>query len=291
MLHLGALPDELLLHIMVECTTTALGRTRCCSAQLRALGKNATLWATRYTTTRPFQRCGGPIGAIADSFARAVHAHRCCADCKRAASAPVGFPSGRHAHLVGVRASIESTWRLTPSQVSKLDEVFCRRQGQSAADACSAIDALVHCAVWPTKHGPRYWVCESSDFDDPPAMAAAARACVRGDHDVVGWQLLPTEAGDEPSGGANKPPRGAHASARHGASDVSGDEAALEGSTHASARNGASEAAPDESMLSLEVSEWRRLERWLQSERVAGAVAEALPPSVRGAQVIALDCP
>ena len=205
---LATLPDELLLHVFSRCSACTLGRVRRVSKPWRAIGDHDSLWRL-FSCTRSVALCGEqlPPTLAMGSYrrARALFAHT-CSQCAAAARAPVGFPSPKHSHLQDVRAQLVRQWTLTRAQLaaasSNLDQT-----GPHDED-------LRYCALWMTRHGPRYWMRGVSNNDVVCAtpndvsttdellkwsacIADEARECLLGACDVDGWMALPVALPDE----------------------------------------------------------------------------------------------
>ena len=205
---LATLPDELLLHVFSRCSARTLGRVRRVSKPWRAIGDHDSLWRL-FSCTRSVALCGEqlPPTLAMGSYrrARALFAHT-CSQCAAAARAPVGFPSPKHSHLQDVRAQLVRQWTLTGAQLaaasSNLDQT-----GPHDED-------LRYCALWMTRHGPRYWMRGVSNNDVVCAnpndvsttdellkwsacIADEARECLLGVCDVDGWKALPVALPDE----------------------------------------------------------------------------------------------
>ena len=213
---LAALPDELLLHVFLRCSACTLGRVRRVSKPWRAISDHDSLWRL-FSCTRSVALCGEqlPPTLAMGSYrrARALFAHT-CSQCAAAARAPVGFPSPKHSHLQDVRAQLVRQWTLTGAQLAAAGQQSCGPDlwtRSSNLDQTGPLDeGLRYCALWMTRHGPRYWMRVASKNDVVCAnpndvsttdellkwsacIADEARECLLGACDVDGWMALPDE--------------------------------------------------------------------------------------------------
>lgn len=217
---LAALPDELLLHVFSRCSACTLGRVRRVSKPWRAISDHDSLWRL-FSCTRSVALCGEqlPPTLAMGSYrrARALFAHT-CSQCAAAARAPVGFPSPKHSHLQDVRAQLVRQWTLTGAQLAAAGQQSCGPDlwtRSSNQDQTGPLDeGLRYCALWMTRHGPRYWMRVASKNDVVCAnpndvsttdellkwsacIADEARECLLGACDVDGWMALPVALPDE----------------------------------------------------------------------------------------------
>ena len=217
---LAALPDELLLHVFSRCSACTLGRIRRVSKPWRAISDHDSLWRL-FSCTRSVALCGEqlPPTLAMGSYrrARALFAHT-CSQCAAAARAPVGFPSPKHSHLQDVRAQLVRQWTLTGAQLAAAGQQSCGPDlwtRSSNQDQTGPLDeGLRYCALWMTRHGPRYWMRVASKNDVVCAnpndvsttdellkwsacIADEARECLLGACDVDGWMALPVALPDE----------------------------------------------------------------------------------------------
>ena len=168
------LPEELQYHVLTCCATRSVGRLRCTSKALHALGGRDTVWIPRIT--RHFQHCGRALtsGPAFQQAREAAMSYK-CSDCSNADARRSTYTlSASYAQLRHVRRNLEQTWRLTGAQLHAfLDPDGKRPIGDSSI-----------CLLWPTRHGARYWAHSS---DDRLRAISEVCACIRGESSLHGW--------------------------------------------------------------------------------------------------------
>jgi hypothetical protein len=210
-LPLDALPVELIRVILTHVACSASGLVdfasfRGSSRRYRCLGSQAEVLHLVVSASRVWHRCGAVINAGSGPFACFQRCGMCLDRLSSLSPLSAGYFFPRavsYARLEAVRTEFAAGCRLCEQHITQMlalsriaseDQTFC-----CAFDVCTDAGAspFFLCALWPTRHGPRWWVRTiSSSGRSTDTDIVEARTCLLGAHDVTGWIALKPDSGN-----------------------------------------------------------------------------------------------
>ena len=191
-----SLPTELAVHCLKTLTIKDLLTVRRVCKSVNAWASDDSLW-----TPGKWQRCGKIIEPSSGScFHRTCLAHRECAECAHAAAMVLQQPQRfviKHYMIIMERSVSEQRW------------IFPRPYDEASVAELNR--TLI--VLWPTRHGPRWWVrkepLRSDEYKNTHERSWAARKMLKDGDNAEEWTALEPITEEAAASSSSAAPSGA----------------------------------------------------------------------------------